>query len=106
MNTFKNLKIAMGSQKSPFQWFKDGAAGIIKCITHTQSYPDEQIKSNRDTCRKCEFATKDENGKITLKSQCMAIDPTTGEVCGCFIVCKTQNDKCPLNKWVDLTISK
>lgn len=106
MTLFNNLQKAASSQQSLFKWFKDGVSGIVKCVTNNVSYSDEQIKSNRDVCRQCKDSTKDQNGQLTLKSQCMAVNPADGQVCGCFIVCKTQTDKCPLGKWTDITISK
>ncbi len=102
-----NLIKAGVSQSKPFHWFKDGLNGIIKCMGLKSIYKEDQIQANRDACRECEHSTKNEDGKLYVYSQCMAPDPEKdGAPCGCFITCKTQVSKCPLNKWVTLTIDK
>lgn len=100
----KNLAKAFKAQPDKLSWFFDGVSGIYKCVTGQKEYSDEQIKLNRDACRGCEYSTKNSKGNITVHSQCMAIDPETNAACGCFILCKTQVGKCPLNKFIDLTI--
>lgn len=107
-NPIKNLIQAASQQKNKIKWFKDGLTGIFKCLSDDVLYTDEDIQKNRDVCRECPFSTKDKKNKLTMTSQCMAKDPNTGAPCGCFILCKTQADKCPLNKWttVQLTIDK
>ena len=104
-NIIMNLTKAGLAQKSPFKWFKDGLSGLIKCLDGDLLYDDDGIKFNRLACKDCEYSTKDDNGNITLKSQCMAPDPkNNGAPCACFITCKTQSDTCPLNKFTTLTI--
>ena len=94
------------SQSKPFHWFKDGIKGLIKCMGMKSIYTDEEIQINRDICRDCEHSTKNNEGKLYVYSQCMAPDPKkNGEKCGCFITCKTQVDKCPLEKFVPITIN-
>jgi hypothetical protein len=103
----KNLKEAASQNPNPFNWFRDGLTGIVKCLTGQTLYTDEEIVKNRDVCRLCEHSTKNEKGELTSKSQCMAPDPAKENApCGCFIICKTQTDKCPLSKWTHLTINK
>lgn len=104
-NVVSNLVEAASSQSDKFKWFRDGITGIVKCWAGQTKYSDEEIVKNRNFCRECEYATK-EDGKITTKSQCMAPDPTkNGEKCGCFIVCKTQSGKCPIDKFTYITNS-
>lgn len=101
-----NMTRAVSSQSNKFRWFKDGVTGLFKCVVDTVEYTKEQIISNRSVCEGCEYSTK-KNGKNFHTSQCMAPDPEkNGEVCGCFILCKTQVGKCPLNKWTTLTINQ
>lgn len=99
------LTKAVLSQPDKIKWFKDGASGLLKCIEGKTLYSDKEIVKNRDICRQCEFSTKVDN-KLVATSQCQVKDPDTGEICGCFILCKTQTDKCPINKFVPLTISQ
>lgn len=100
-----NLVKAAKSQPDKVRWFKDGVTGIAKCLGHKTTHSDEQISHNREVCRNCEFSTKNSQGKLTMSSQCMAPDPNNNNApCGCFIICKTQNDQCPLGKWTQLTI--
>lgn len=103
-----NLGKAAAAQPKKIEWFKQGARGLIKCFNHSVIYSDEDIKANRDVCRECPHSTK-EGGKLTTLSQCMAPDPKrNGAPCGCFVVCKTQSDTCPLNlfKSVPITLNK
>jgi hypothetical protein len=100
----KNLVKASIEQPDKIRWFKDGLTGILKCIDGQTLYSDEVIVQNRNICRECEFSSKTD-GKLTATSQCMAVDPETGAPCGCFIICKTQTGKCPVEKWANLTIS-
>ncbi len=87
----KNMLEAGSKQINKVQWFKDGITGIIKCIEGKTLYSDEDIKINRDTCRKCEFSSKNSDGKLSLSSQCMRpIPEKDGAPCGCFLTCKTQ----------------
>lgn len=105
-NIINNTAEAFKKQTDKFQWFRDGITGIVKCLTGNTLYSDDDIIKNRNICRECEYSTKDSNGKITTSSQCMAPDPKNNNIpCGCFIVCKTQSSKCPLEKWTHLTIS-
>lgn len=105
--TIKNLIKAGTSQESSLRWFKDGVTGLIKCIGTTSKYDDETIKKNREICRGCEHSTKNAAGLLYSQSQCMAPDPAKdGAQCGCFILCKTQVDTCPLSKWTHLTIGQ
>ncbi len=105
-SVIKNMTNAAKSQKDVFRWFKDGVSGLYKCVTNEKAYSDEQIVKNRNTCEECPHSTK-KNGKLFNTSQCMAPDPEkNGEVCGCFILCKTQVGKCPLNQFTDLTIQQ
>lgn len=101
-----NVVKAVKTQSNPLRWFKDGVSGLLKCVTSDVSYSDEQIIANRAACGGCEYATR-KNGEVFPMSQCMAPDPEKGgEVCGCFIMCKTQVGKCPLGRFTDLTINK
>jgi hypothetical protein len=101
-----NIISAGLSQKNKLSWFIEGVTGLKKCITNDKDYSKEQIEINREACKNCEFSTKSE-GKVTTSSQCMAPDPAKdNKPCGCFILCKTQVGKCPLNKWIDITIKK
>lgn len=101
----RNLINAGKKQPDKLHWFKDGVSGLLKCFQHKTIYTDSQIQQNRDVCRKCEFATKDDNGELTLSSQCMAPDPNNNNApCGCFILCKSQSGQCDLKKWVHLTV--
>lgn len=97
----KNMIEAGAKQPGKIKWFKDGINGLIKCLEGKSIYSDEDIQKNRDTCRLCEFSSRNTDGKINLSSQCMAPDPAKNNApCGCFIVCKTSQDpKCPLGKW-------
>lgn len=100
-----NLGRAALAQKFPIKWFKDGLSGLIKCLEGDTLYDDDGIKYNRDQCRNCPHATKDESGNLTVKSQCMAPDPEQNNApCGCLLLCKTQTGKCPLNKFTEITI--
>jgi len=100
-----NLIEAGATQERPLSWFLDGASKLAKCILKEPSYPDHQIRSNREACKNCIHSTKNTAGKVTTLSQCMAPDPAKdGAKCGCFILCKTQVGECPLKLW-DLTIS-
>lgn len=104
-NPVKNIASAAISQSNVFRWFRDGITGLVKCFTGSSLYSDEDIIKNRDVCRECEHSTKTDD-RLTLQSQCMAPDPQQNNApCGCFITCKTQTGKCPLNKWTTLTIS-
>lgn len=104
-NSIKTLAKAASTQDNKVKWFKDGVTGILKCIGNISLYTDEEIGKNRQICRTCEFSTK-VDGKLVANSQCEAKDPKTGEICGCFILCKTQSGPpCPLNKWTHLTIN-
>lgn len=107
-NPLKNLINAAKTQNNKIKWFKDGVSGIVKCLTEDIAYTDEDIQKNRDICRECPHSTKGKNNTLTMTSQCMGINPDTGEVCGCFILCKTQNGECPLSKWstIKITIEK
>lgn len=107
-NTISNLMDAAKSQVKPFKWFKDGITGLVKCITSESNATVETIKHRRDVCRSCEFVTKSDKGDLITLSQCMAVDPATGQKCGCFITCKTQleNEKCPLGKWENVTLTR
>ena len=101
-----NMVKAVKTQSNPLRWFKDGATGLLKCVTDETGYSHEQILANREACESCQYSTK-KNGKVFTTSQCMAPDPEkNGEVCGCFILCKTQVGKCPLGKFTDLTVNK
>lgn len=102
-----NLKEALVAQPNKVKWFLDGASKLYKAATGETIYSDADITSNRDICRGCEFASKT-NGKLTMTSQCMAIDPETNAPCGCFILAKTQQGVCPLKNWIStpLTIKK
>jgi hypothetical protein len=100
----KNLVQAAIKQPDPVKWFRDGVSGVIKCISGKYIYSDEDIVKNREVCRTCEFSSKTD-GKLTISSQCQAIDPATGTPCQCFILCKTAEGKCPLKKWTHLTIN-
>lgn len=101
-----NLIKAGAGQENKVSWFLDGVTGLKKCVTNDVDYSKEQIESNRQSCKDCEYSTK-KDGKITTFSQCMAPDPVkNNQPCGCFILCKTQAGKCPLGKWTDLTINK
>lgn len=104
-NPLKNLLKAASTQSDKIKWFRDGANGIIKCLTEDVAYTDEDIQKNRDICRNCQHSTKGKGDKLNMTSQCMAINPDTGEVCGCFILCKTQNGECPLRKWNTIKIT-
>lgn len=99
-----NFVEAASQQPNKFKWFRDGITGIVKCLTGNSIYSDEDIVKNRDVCRGCEHSTK-QDGKMNIKSQCMAVDPATNAPCACPIVCKTQSGKCPLNKWVHITLT-
>lgn len=102
-----NLVSAFKQQEHKLAWFLDGASKIKKCLTGTQKYTDEGIIANREVCRNCEWATKNADGELNIKSQCMAPDPAKNNAaCGCFILCKTQTDVCPLGKFTSLTINK
>lgn len=100
-----NLVTAAVQQPDVIKWVKDGTTGLLKCLEGKTLYTDQEIVKNREMCRNCEHATK-VDGKLKSTSQCMAPDPETKVPCGCFIVCKTQTDKCPLNKFTPITISK
>jgi hypothetical protein len=103
----RNLSEAGSKAPNAFNWFRDGITGIVKCLTGTTLYTDEEIIKNRDVCRKCEHSTKNNKNELSSKSQCMAPDPSKNNApCGCFIICKTQTDKCPLSKWTHLTVDK
>lgn len=103
---FSNLVAAGANQNNKVAWFFDGVAGIAKCIAGKTIYSDQEIKDNRQSCKDCEFATgKDKDGNLTIRSQCMAIDPSTGAACGCVILCKTQSSHCPINKWIKTPIT-
>lgn len=105
-NVFKNLRQAALQQPDKLLWFKDGISKIIKCLKGKTLYFDEDIQKNRDVCRECQYSTKDSNGKLTLKSQCMAPDPEKNNApCGCFIVCKTQTGFCPQKKWTTTVLT-
>lgn len=104
-HTMREIVRVGKSQPDRLQWFIDGVTGLAKCFTNQTEYPKDQIESHRKTCETCEFATKKE-GRIFTHSQCMAPDPENqNKPCGCFILCKTQVGKCPLNKWTQLTIN-
>jgi len=106
-SVIRNLIKAASSQPNAIKWFRDGVSGIIKCLEGNVLYTDSEISENRQVCQDCEFSTKNDKGKLTLSSQCMAPDPERGGApCGCFIVCKTQSGSCPIHKWVHLTINK
>lgn len=100
----QNLRKAAESQPDKLKWFKDGATGILKCLAGVHIYDDEDIQKNREVCRNCPHSTKT-SGKLVATSQCMAIDES-GKACGCFILCKSTQGTCPLNKWTTLTISQ
>lgn len=101
-----NMTKVVQEQPDKIKWFKDGITGLFKCITGDTKYTDAEIIINREACRTCEYSTK-VDGKLTKKSQCMAPNPENNNApCGCFILCKTQTGPCPLNKFVNLTISK
>lgn len=103
----RNFIKAAQSQPDKINWFKDGVSGLIKCLNHKTIYTDDIISLNREACRNCEFSTKDNDQDLNTTSQCMAPDPAQDNApCGCFILCKTQSDVCPLNKWTHLTIDK
>lgn len=98
-STIQNILTAGIKQPNPVAWFRDAVSGLIKCAKQQQIYTDEDIAKNRASCGNCEHSTKTES-LLTVQSQCMAPDPTRGNApCGCFIICKTMVDKCPLNKW-------
>lgn len=107
----KNLTEAVIQQPNKLKWFKNGVSGIIKCLDSNSIYTDEEIQENRKQCQNCEFSTKNEAGKLNMKSQCMAPDPNNENApCGCFILCKTQSDSCPIKKFApkitDITIKQ
>lgn len=101
-----NLTKAIIEQPDKIKWFKDGAKGIYKCITNDKLYTDEEIISNRKVCEGCEFATnKKDNGKLSMKSQCMLPDPDNNNApCACFLICKTGTGSC--YKWTNLTLNQ
>lgn len=100
----KNLVTAAISAPEIFSWFRDAITGIVKCFNKQQIYNDDNIIKNRADCGNCEHSTKTD-GKLTVQSQCMAPDPNKENApCGCFIVCKTMVDKCPLNKWTSTPV--
>lgn len=102
----KNMIKAGSKQSDKISWIRDGLSGIIKCLTGITKYSDPDIQKNREVCRNCAYSTKID-GKLVLKSQCMAPDPQNNNApCGCIIVCKTQSGDCPLNKWVHLTLER
>jgi len=106
-SVMRSMYEAATKQPNKITWIRDGITGLIKCAIGKQDYTDSEIQKNREVCRSCEYATKNEKGELTNKSQCMAPDPEkNGAPCGCIIMCKTQVGKCPLNKWTDLTINK
>ena len=94
-----NLGKAAVAQTNVLQWFRDGVSNLVKCLNESQNYTDEDIRLNRQVCKTCEYATL-VDGELATTSQCMAPDPEkNGAPCGCFLVCKTQVGRCPLNKW-------
>lgn len=103
----KNLIKAGSTQPNKLKWLKDGVKGIAKAVAGDTLYTPEEIKVNRDICRLCPFSTKftnpddpkDPEPRLTSRSQCMAIDPKTGSVCGCLIIAKTVSDVCPIGKF-------
>lgn len=100
-----NMRLAAKTQRNLLKWLADGVLGLLKCATDTVIYTPEETIKHLTICTECEFSTKDASGGLTPESQCLATDPVTGEVCGCFIVCKTRVSKCPINKWpVALTV--
>ena len=101
-----NLLKAGNENPDKVGWFKDAITGIFKCAIGGGTYTDEEIQKNRDICRDCQYSTKNEENKITMKSQCMGPDPMkNGAPCGCFILCKTQVGKCPMGKWTHLKVN-
>jgi hypothetical protein len=103
-NFLQNIVHAAVQQPNKVAWFVEGLTGLKKCVSNEVDLSPEQIQSNRETCKGCEFSSKTD-GKVTTTSQCMAPDPAKGnKPCGCFILCKTQVGACPLNKWVNVTI--
>lgn len=105
-NVVGNLLKAANDNPDKIGWFKDGISGLIKCVIGEKPYTDEEIQKNRDICRECPHSTKNEEGKITMKSQCMGPDPLkNGAACGCFILCKSQVGKCPIGKWTHLKVN-
>jgi hypothetical protein len=101
----KNLSDAATGNSNVFRWFRDGVSGIVKCVLGQQRYSDADILKNRDTCRTCEYSTKNAEGKLTVQSQCMRPDPNNNNApCACFITCKSQVGEC--DKWVSLTINQ
>lgn len=105
-SVMRSMYEAAISQPNKITWIRDGITGLIKCALGKQDYSDTDIQKNRDVCRDCEFATKNDKGELTNKSQCMAPDPTKNNApCGCIIMCKTQVGECPKKKWTHLTIN-
>lgn len=105
----KNLFDAANTQQNKLKWIFDGAKKLYLCLEGKIIYTDDQIRDHRRICGECEYSTKNENGKLNLTSQCMAINPETGEKCGCVLLCKTSVDEkgCPLKKWpVKLSIER
>lgn len=101
-----NMAKAAISQENKVSWFLDGITGLKKCVTNDVDYSKEQIEANRQACKDCPHSTK-KDGKITTFSQCMAPDPAkNNQPCGCFVLCKTQVGKCPLDRWTSLTINQ
>jgi len=104
----KNLIKAGLQQPDKTKWFLTGVKNLGKAILGDNIYTEDDVRNNIDICRGCEFSTKNESGRLTVNSQCMAKDPATGAPCGCFIKAKARTDVCPLNKWtsVPLTVNK
>lgn len=103
--SIKNLRKAIKTQDNKFLWILTGVKGLVKCVLSKTSYSDDDIIKNREICSQCEFASNKDNEGITMTSQCMAKDPITGEMCGCYLMCLTQIGPCKLNKFVSLTIN-
>lgn len=102
----KNLLTVGAKQPNKIRWIKDGASGLIRSLGGALEYSPEDVQLNRDVCRQCEFATKDDNGVLNTLSQCMAPDEANNGVpCGCFILPKTEVGDCPQKKWTTLKIS-
>lgn len=103
-NIVKNLYTAAKAQPNKLKWFADGTTGLIQSVGGIRDYTPEDVQKNRDTCRDCEFSTKNSSGKLNALSQCMAPDHN-GAPCACFILAKSENGDCPKGKYTTLRIS-
>lgn len=101
-----NIVKAGSQQPDKLMWFVDGLTGLIRSAGGSLHYDVSGVKSNRDSCRDCEHATKNGVGELHTLSQCMAPDPTkNGAACGCFILAKTEVGECPLGRWTATKIT-